>query len=1026
MRTLQKIHTASIAATLMTVVVASSCTIEGDSAVSNEETSAVTNKAAVEASTAGLRAAYIEAVQASAPANYRVERTTARLIAVNTAQQFSSTFTEAGVEVADDEDPEYARFVMELAAFGCENNVFDVAKVSPEASNTLENRVEYKRDNMVEWYVNGPLGLEQGFTLDAAPACRSAGGKEVALEIKLGGELEPMLTDDGVNFQDESGRVVMRYSDLYVRDAADKVLPSRLSLSGRRLSILVDDADAVYPITVDPLVGVLKQTLVAGDGQANALFGQRVVISGDTALVGAPGANKAYIFGRDGNNVWSQQKKLVSSDGLTGNFGYAVALQGNRALVGARSMSSAQGAVYAFEQGLDGNWNQIQKIVPPTGGSGYFGNSASMSGSTAIIGASLADKAHVYVFNTATGQWVLQQTLVGSGTAAGDQFGHAVAVDQNYAVVGAPFDDDKGTNTGSAYVFVRATGGTTWTQQKKLLPSNATADSRFGTEVTMAGNLVALTSVLDGTSLFLRNTTTNTWSQENNVPAFCTAFVGVTLGCKRNANDVVLFSRGGGTWPQLGETFYSPTMVSHVALDSVAAFGSQVLVGDKNATPQGVDSGAVYAVTLLRGNGDACTTATECASGFCADGVCCNTACGGSNDTDCQACAMAKGAGQDGTCAAIPGGTVCRSAAGVCDQAEVCNGTSTACPSDTKLTSGSVCRAAAGACDKADVCNGTSNTCPTDAKLAAGTVCRAAADVCDQAEACNGTSDTCPADAKVAAGTVCRGASNACDQAEVCNGNTNACPADALAPEGTVCRASAGECDVAELCDGSAAACPADAVVAQGTLCRSSAGACDVAESCDGTAAACPADTFVPAGTECRASADKCDVAESCTGSSAACPVDGVAPAGTVCRAAGGACDVPDTCNGATIDCPVNPSNEGKDCTGSTSSSSSSGGSGGAGGAGGAEGIGGAGAGLGGGDDYAQHSKLHRSGAGDDDNNNDNDANALHSESTADSFSRTVAGVSVDSSDSGKRIPSAASLLLGLVAALSARRRRAS
>ena len=135
---------------------------------------------------------------------------------------------------------------------------------------------------------------------------------------------------------------------------------------------------------------------------------------------------------------------------------------------------------------------------------------------------------------------------------------------------------------------------------------------------------------------------------------------------------------------------------------------------------------------------------------------------------------------------------------------------------------------------------------------ASGTVCRTAAGVCDVAETCTGTSSPCPADAKSPSGTVCRSSAGVCDPAEVCNGSSAACPADALSPSGTVCRSSAGVCDPAESCTGSSATCPADALASSSTVCRAAAGVCDVAENCTGSSAACPANAFVSSSTVCR------------------------------------------------------------------------------------------------------------------------------------------------------------------------------
>src|SRR5262245_21128050 len=120
MKKLQINHVAPVTATLLTALVASSCAVQGDSSSSGEDTPVAPSAAAAERQTTALRAAYIATAQANAPEEYRVARTTSRLIAANTAQQFSSSFTETGVEVIPDADPENARLVMTLSAFGCE------------------------------------------------------------------------------------------------------------------------------------------------------------------------------------------------------------------------------------------------------------------------------------------------------------------------------------------------------------------------------------------------------------------------------------------------------------------------------------------------------------------------------------------------------------------------------------------------------------------------------------------------------------------------------------------------------------------------------------------------------------------------------------------------------------------------------------------------------------------------------------------------------------------------------------------
>src|SRR5438552_18000003 len=88
--------------------------------------------------------------------------------------------------------------------------------------------------------------------------------------------------------------------------------------------------------------------------------------------------------------------------------------------------------------------------------------------------------------------------------------------------------------------------------------------------------------------------------------------------------------------------------------------------------------------------------------------------------------------------------TVCRAAAGECDLAETCGGVTTACPTDAKKSTGTACTADANPCTL-DQCDGTNVTCQHPAGNA-GAVCRSAAGECDVAESCTGTSTTCPTD----------------------------------------------------------------------------------------------------------------------------------------------------------------------------------------------------------------------------------------------------------------------------------------
>lgn len=304
-------------------------------------------------------------------------------------------------------------------------------------------------------------------------------------------------------------------------------------------------------------------------------------------------------------------------------------------------------------------------------------------------------------------------------------------------------------------------------------------------------------------------------------------------------------------------------------------------------------------------SGESCAVASDCTTGFCVDGVCCNEACGGGTSNDCRACSVTAGAVVDGTCGAVSAGTTCRPAAGTCDQVETCNGVGLDCPFDVLSGPGVVCRASSGTCDLAETCNGSSPLCPTDAFAPSSQVCRASTGPCDLAETCSGSNAVCPGNNFLPSSTICRASAGPCDIPEMCSGVGAGCPADALRPSGFQCRASAGSCDPAEQCTGASVICPGDILSAASVVCRASAGPCDVEERCTGNEPSCPTDAFVLSQTPCRTSAGPCDANEYCSGSSSACPVDVYRPAGSECRASAGPCDPAETCSGSSVACPA-------------------------------------------------------------------------------------------------------------------------
>jgi hypothetical protein len=235
-----------------------------------------------------------------------------------------------------------------------------------------------------------------------------------------------------------------------------------------------------------------QQKLLASDGAADDGFGWSVSIDGDRAVVGAYGDDlykgSSYIFKRDGTS-WVQQQKLVASDGAAfDEFGTNVSVSGDYAIVGAYGNNNYKGSAYVFK--WDGvSWAEQQKLVASDGAMGdYFGKSVSISGDYAILGAHYDDsaKGSAYVFKRDGTSWSEQQKLIALDGAGGDAFGMSVCINGDHAIVGACYDDDMGTSSGSTYVFKR--NGTSWSEQQKLTASDGAANDYFGYSVSISGD----------------------------------------------------------------------------------------------------------------------------------------------------------------------------------------------------------------------------------------------------------------------------------------------------------------------------------------------------------------------------------------------------------------------------------------------------------------------------------------------------------------------------------------------------------
>ena len=256
------------------------------------------------------------------------------------------------------------------------------------------------------------------------------------------------------------------------------------------------------------------------------LFGFAVAISGDTIVVGEflddfglTSSGSAYIFERDAvnPNLWLNGPRLNASDlAFDDELGGAVAIDGDTVVVGASKKNGDTGAVYVFErdQGGASAWGQADKLTASDAASGdLFGRSVAIDGDTLVVGGPRNDdtcpadpncnsgSAYVFARNPGGSTWSETRKLVAADAAQGDELGDAVAIDGDTVVAGARFDDPSGADSGAAYIFSRDQGGAgTWGELVKRTASDGAATDLFGAAVATGSGAVLVGAPNDSSS----------------------------------------------------------------------------------------------------------------------------------------------------------------------------------------------------------------------------------------------------------------------------------------------------------------------------------------------------------------------------------------------------------------------------------------------------------------------------------------------------------------------------------------------
>lgn len=313
---------------------------------------------------------------------------------------------------------------------------------------------------------------------------------------------------------------------------------------------------------------VREQELRAAQGVEFDYFGAAVAVSGGVIVVGAPGedghgdsSGAAYIYRFTGTS-WDLSVKLAG--GVEGaEFGGAVGVSGDAVVIGAwgdtvSGVACGSASVYRWN---GSKWNAETLLAPADGATDdWFGAALAISGDTVVIGAPYDDDSgeksgSAYIFQREGATWVQKTKLCSSGAAAGDWFGEAVAVQGDVAVIGAPYRAADSGLSGAAYIFRRTGAG--WIFERKLLAPDGAGHDFFGYSVAVEGNIAVVGTILDGDR-------------------------------GQSAGSAYVFARRGADWNGEAKLLASHGAAYEFVGESVALCGGTALVG-ASATADGAE-----------------------------------------------------------------------------------------------------------------------------------------------------------------------------------------------------------------------------------------------------------------------------------------------------------------------------------------------------------------------------------------------------------------------------------------------------